>query len=76
MTAGVVLALLDSAWPSSGHDLLSHPTGLESGCRQLGTTHELPRRLVRNELATGSAGPSRLRSRSKPFKGVPALVTA
>ena len=29
---------------------------------------------MRNELATGSAGPSRLRSRSKPFKGGPALV--
>ena len=28
MTEGFVLALLDSAWPSSGHDLLSHPTGL------------------------------------------------
>ena len=28
VTEGFVLALLDSAWPSSGHDLLSHPTGL------------------------------------------------
>ena len=28
VTVGFVLALLDSAWPLSGHDLLSNPTGL------------------------------------------------
>ena len=31
VTAVFILALLDSAWPSSGHDLLSNPPGLYPG---------------------------------------------